>query len=84
LEERTATLYGAAAVRPAIAATVAGEVMRLALSTVPVGLGCGNRITLSPASAQVRWRGPFKPLAMTTFVLAEGSTRVMVPASLLA
>src|SRR5262249_14733772 len=83
LEASTATVCGAGEVGPAIGATVAGVVVRSAFRTVPDGLGCGNRIRLSPASANVKCLGPFRPLAIVVCVFVDRSIRVIVPASLL-
>ena len=83
VDDRTATLYGANAVGPAMSVCVAGVVVRSIFITLPDGFGCGTRITLSPASANVRRRGPFRPLAITWCTLRTRSKRVIVPASVL-
>src|SRR5260370_33496417 len=77
--ESTATLYGAGGVAAVIAVTEGGEAVRSSLYTAPAGLGSGNRMMLSPASANVRYRGAFKPLATTLNVLDIRSKRVILP-----
>src|SRR5260370_40673993 len=79
--ESTATLYGAGGVAAVIAVTEGGEAVRSSLYTAPAGLGSGNRMMLSPASANVKNRGGFKPLATTLNVLNMRSKRVILPES---
>src|ERR1035437_4204592 len=76
-------LYGLSFVGPATDLTVGGDAVRSSMSTVPVGFGCGNRMMLSLSSAQVRKRGPFRPLAITVLVFVAKSKRVIVSVSLL-